>query len=95
MIAGLAEADALARLERLRLAVAGHPWQLLIGDLPVTVSIGVAGAGTRPATADVLGAADRYLYTAKRSGRNRLCGQVNPNDGALGADPGPELRALG
>jgi diguanylate cyclase (GGDEF)-like protein len=78
VIAGLAETDALARLERLRLAVAGHPWQLLTGDLPVTVSIGVAG-GRHPArSGDVLGTADRNLYAAKRSGRNRLCGQFEP-----------------
>ena len=76
VIAGLAEADALSRLEKLRLAVAGHPWQLLIGDLPLTVSIGVAGGRHPDRAADILGEADRNLYAAKRSGRNRICGQL-------------------
>jgi diguanylate cyclase (GGDEF)-like protein len=76
VIAGLAEADVLDRLEKLRLAVECHPWQLLTGDLPVTVSIGVAGGWHPVRSADVLGDADRNLYAAKRSGRNRLCGQL-------------------
>jgi GGDEF domain-containing protein len=67
--------DALARLERLREAVAGHPWHFLTGDLPVTVSIGAAAAQYPQRPADLLGAADRNLYTAKRGGRNRLCAQ--------------------
>jgi diguanylate cyclase (GGDEF)-like protein len=73
VISGLPWAASLARLEALRAAVENHPWQLLTGDLPVTVSIGVA-AGHHPArVADVLSVADRNLYAAKRSGRNRLC----------------------
>jgi len=76
VFAGLEWSVALARLEELRAAVAGHPWQLLTGDLPVTVSIGVtAGRHPRPAP-DLLSEADRNLYQAKRDGRNRLCARA-------------------
>ena len=42
VLAGLRPATAVRRLEALRQAVATHQWQPLTGDLPVTVSIGVA-----------------------------------------------------
>ena len=70
---GLAWDASLARLEQLRAAVAGHPWRLLTGDLPVTVSIGVAAGRPAQLPADLLGTADRNLYTAKHQGRNRIC----------------------
>jgi len=73
VFAGMDWVAALARLEDLRAVVARHPWQLLTGDVPVTVSIG-ASAGRHPQPpADLLGTADQNLYTAKRDGRNRLC----------------------
>jgi diguanylate cyclase (GGDEF)-like protein len=73
------EAQAFAVMERLRSAVAGADWSDLIPG-PVTVSIGVA---TAPAvdegeTATVVGwkalfdTADLNLFSAKRSGRNRV-----------------------
>lgn len=43
------------------------------GKLAVTVSIGVAEhSGVNPTAADVLKAADKALYRAKRGGRNRV-----------------------
>ncbi|GGQ59028.1 tetratricopeptide repeat-containing diguanylate cyclase [Couchioplanes azureus] len=65
--------DAVLRCERLRLAIAGHPWQPVTGELPVTASIGVTTIDAGKTTPSALLArADHNLYTAKRTGRNRV-----------------------
>ncbi len=70
------EAAAARRFEDVRRAVADHPWSDLTGELPVTVSIGVASASgpTVPTPADLLGLADAALYRAKSQGRDRVVG---------------------
>ncbi|GAB1693391.1 diguanylate cyclase [Krasilnikovia sp. M28-CT-15] len=66
--------SAARALDELRRAVGGHGWQDLTGELPVTVSIGVAGVNetSPPSQSAALSAADRNLYAAKHSGRNRV-----------------------
>jgi diguanylate cyclase (GGDEF)-like protein len=91
------EAQAVVVMERLRAAVASADWSDLIPG-PVTVSIGVA---TAPAVADdgepatVVGwralfdSADLNLFSAKRSGRNRVRAPgVMPTEEP--ADPGQD-----
>jgi diguanylate cyclase (GGDEF)-like protein len=75
--------DAYGIAERIRGHIAGTP--LDVRDLPdgqhvrVTVSLGVAALGPDWGTSggsqltDLLAAADRGLYQAKRAGRNRVC----------------------
>ncbi len=74
------EAQAVGVMERLRAAVAGADWSDLRLLEPVTVSIGVA---TAPAVEDgqppafvgwraLFDTADLHLFSAKRSGRNRV-----------------------
>ncbi len=64
---------AVAECERVRMAVGGHTWDSVTGDLPVTVSVGIATvAGDEVvASSAVLSSADRHLYLAKRAGRNQ------------------------
>ncbi len=71
--------EAVRRLEALRLAVRSHAWRPLIGDRPVTVSIGAvstdadrSGEGGDVAQASLLAEADRNLYIAKRGGRDQV-----------------------
>ncbi|MFW5734216.1 MAG: GGDEF domain-containing protein, partial [Oceanidesulfovibrio sp.] len=74
--ADVSQAQALA--ERIRIKVEQYP--LVIDDMPLqmTVSVGVAEYSMKPSYGltpldDVLGKADSALYTAKESGRNRVC----------------------
>jgi diguanylate cyclase (GGDEF)-like protein len=77
MVLAADEAVAGATAERLRRTVANGPVPTPAGPVPVTISIGIAlvgdGAGPRAGTIyDLLDRADRGLYRAKRSGRNRV-----------------------
>jgi diguanylate cyclase (GGDEF)-like protein len=65
--------DAMVLCERIRAGIEAATWPMH-PDRKVTVSIGVAGcAGACDATADAwLHTADQNLYTAKRTGRNKI-----------------------
>lgn len=73
----LAETDSKgARLaaERIRKAIEAHSFVLDDVSIRVTISIGVATApGDGHAIKELVGAADRALYEAKETGRNRVC----------------------
>ncbi len=67
------EPEALAALgERIRRSVEEHPWDEIHPDLRVTVSIGLCPQTADASPAGMLTGADRRLYEAKRSGRNRV-----------------------
>ena len=74
VLPGVDDTSAAAHLERVRAAVAEHPWAGLTGDLPVTVSVGAASTAevTDRTPAQLLGLADARLYRAKRAGRDRV-----------------------
>ncbi len=66
--------DAFAIAERIRVGVATLPIKAEAIEIPVTVSCGVAERQVVHARPEqLLGDADRMLYEAKRSGRNRVC----------------------
>jgi eukaryotic-like serine/threonine-protein kinase len=65
--------DAVAVAERLRTAIADSPIDTDSGPIPITISVGVAHLSDADGNAEtLLVAADKGLYTAKKSGRNRV-----------------------
>jgi two-component system, cell cycle response regulator len=59
-------------LEAIRAAVESHRWSPIIGELRLTVSVGAVAAFGTDTPTDLLTRADRYLYAAKKAGRNRV-----------------------
>jgi len=73
LVLDLPDGAAVACLERVRQAVADHDWMPVTGGMPVTVSIGASAATPDATQATLLARADRRLYDAKRTGRDRVC----------------------
>ena len=69
LVRSVDEAAALRRAERLREAIGARP---LVGDYTVTVSCGVAVYRLGDTLEHLIQRADKALYRAKRSGRNRV-----------------------
>lgn len=61
------------RMEALRDKVGGWDWRRLTGDLPVTLSCGVAAWRRGVDPLSLLQQADKALYQAKAQGRDRVC----------------------
>ncbi|MEU8661489.1 GGDEF domain-containing protein, partial [Actinoplanes philippinensis] len=73
VLPGVTAAEAFERLDAVRRLIAGHRWQPVTGELPVTISVGAVATGlANRDRAQLLAEADRRLYTAKREGRNRV-----------------------
>jgi diguanylate cyclase (GGDEF)-like protein len=60
--------------EKVRAAVADHPWTEVAPDLALTVSIGYCADTSLDSAERMLAVADAELYAAKAAGRNRVCG---------------------
>lgn len=72
--------EAHAAAERIRQAVASHPFLTPQGKtLPLTISVGVASFPTDCRTvSELVETADQALYAAKNSGRNQVCSARTP-----------------
>ncbi len=66
------QATAIRTLDRLRDIVSGLDWAAISPSMTVTLSAGVTSIRTNDTTDTVLSRADRALYRAKESGRNRI-----------------------
>ena len=73
LLPGMDTRSAGAMLERLCTSVREHRWQPITSGIPVTISVGVAGApGDGVDRTRLLACADRRLYAAKAAGRDRV-----------------------
>lgn len=63
---------ALHLIERVRERIAGHDWSTISPGLVVRVSAGLAGYRPGDSITSVTGRADRALYEAKNTGRDRV-----------------------
>jgi diguanylate cyclase (GGDEF)-like protein len=74
--------------ERLRACVADEPIDTRSGPLRVTVSIGLSmNQGSNQDVAVLLADADRGLYRAKQTGRNRVCDDLEGEQVGVGSLP--------
>ncbi|CAN5476631.1 hypothetical protein BH10ACT10_BH10ACT10_03530 [soil metagenome] len=72
LLPGADRADAIERLDRLRVAIEAHPWDAVSEGITVTASIGIASSPSDEVDRKALLAlADTNLYRAKDAGRNR------------------------
>jgi len=73
---GISIEDAIVRSNEVRECLHEASFTDIVGSMPVTASIGVAG-GLRPVDAGaLLRAADRCLYEAKHAGRDQAIGAI-------------------
>jgi diguanylate cyclase (GGDEF)-like protein len=63
---------AAAACERVRLSISNEPWDALVPGLSLTTSVGVATADDARDLQALAELADRRLYQAKRTGRDRV-----------------------
>lgn len=70
--------EAMVLADRLRQLIEATRFVYSGKEIPVTMSLGVAAfdASQHNSGAELIEDSDRYLYEAKRSGRNRVCGPV-------------------
>jgi two-component system cell cycle response regulator len=72
---GIEVGEAQALAERLRRAVEEHAFSFEGRSIPVTISVGVARAPREGVAtpSEFIAVADETMYTAKRTGRNKVC----------------------
>ena len=81
--------DEAARVvcEKVRAAVADHPWSEVAPGLALTVSIGYCADTALDSAERMLAVADAELYAAKAAGRNRVCGSGRRSAASSAARP--------
>jgi diguanylate cyclase len=72
VLPGTPQDTAIKTMDRLREIIAGLDWAAISLSMEVTMSAGVTGIRPNDTTDTILSRADRALYLAKDSGRNRV-----------------------
>ena len=73
LLPGVDRSEGVERLDRVRSEIADYAWAEVTAGIAVTVSIGVAAAPTDEVDrVALLALADRNMYAAKRTGRDRV-----------------------
>ena len=72
LIPGADRGTATRSIARLHDAVRAHPWEEIAAGLAVTLSVGLAELREGEPLSGLARRADEAMYTAKRSGRNRI-----------------------
>ena len=73
MLSGAKAKDAADVAEKIRAAVEARKFRFGDSSYNTTISLGVAEYSEDRTKEDLIARADRALYNAKRSGRNRVC----------------------
>jgi diguanylate cyclase (GGDEF)-like protein len=68
--------QACSLCEKLRNRIEAHPWQEIHPELCVTMSMGLSADRSLGSFEKMVAAADKKLYEAKSSGRNRVCAEA-------------------
>ena len=80
VLPGASLRNALKKAQRLRKAIAGTHYttdkEKKCEDLSITVSVGVSSFEKNDSVSTVIGRADRALYQAKRTGKNRVVSEA-------------------
>lgn len=87
ILRGMTLDDAMGVAERLAALVREYPYAAKQGPLHMTVSMGVAVSSQAQELDALIALADRRLYRAKRSGRDRVVGQGMTLDMPMKDDP--------
>jgi diguanylate cyclase (GGDEF)-like protein len=79
VLPGVSPASAIGPIDGIRQDISAHDWRPVARHRPVSVSIGIAGPDdvSEPTQLQLLAAADRNLYAAKRNGRDQVVHHVS------------------
>ena len=72
LLADTTQVDAQVVADRLRLRLRDFDWTPMVGNLPVTVSVGLVQVRSGESFEHAAARADRLLYRAKQNGRDRV-----------------------
>jgi diguanylate cyclase (GGDEF)-like protein len=80
---------AVACMERFRERIQDTPLETENRTISITVSIGLCHSNRKMSSGELISQADKALYKAKKTGRNRLCAVEMGREEVWSEEPGP------